>query len=337
MHMYNIDAMDEVNKQCPQCQQYLPYDLFYRRAKQPNRLSTYCKPCSREISRARLARLRKEKSEECQVQQEIETKQCSRCQEVKPASDFYKNKGWIDGFHPYCKKCVIAGQKAKRELKLEQSPGKYRWKRDIVRHDYFAQIDSPIKAYVLGVLAADGNVLPKHYRVTLELSTKDTSLLELVRNELVPGGAITSRSRRGHDYQTLAFVSHPMMDDLAALGVTPAKSCTITWPEKLPSAFAREFILGYFDGDGFITFHNHPNGRRYKYLGFTSGSRDLLVSIADVIEQHTGCRPGGPWGKVNTNTYTIRACGNDAIAIDKWLHESGLGLQRKRLVIEDAS
>ncbi|HLZ61175.1 MAG TPA: hypothetical protein VKR06_29850 [Ktedonosporobacter sp.] len=335
--MYNICAMVDENKRCPKCQQYLPRERFYRNATQSDGLSSYCRECSSVLYLARQTRLRARTADELCEQQRKEIKQCTKCQEVKPISDFYKNKGWIDGFHPYCKKCVIAGQKAKRELKLEQSPGKYRWKRDIVRHDYFAQIDSPIKAYVLGVLAADGNVLPKHYRVTLELSTKDTSLLELVRNELVPGGAITSRSRRGHDYQTLAFVSHPMMDDLAALGVTPAKSCTITWPEKLPSAFAREFILGYFDGDGFITFHNHPNGRRYKYLGFTSGSRDLLVSIADVIEQHTGCRPGGPWGKVNTNTYTIRACGNDAIAIDKWLHESGLGLQRKRLVIEDAS
>jgi hypothetical protein len=269
--------------------------------------------------------------DKCSLQQREETKRCSRCEEVKPVSNFYKHKGWVDGFHVYCKKCVLAYQKAKRELKLEQSPGKYRWKRDLIRHDYFAQIDSPIKAYVLGILAADGNILAKHDRITLELSAKDAGLLETVRDELVPGGTISARSRRGYDYQTLVFVSHPMVVDLAELGITPAKSLTLVWPEKLPPAFAREFILGYFDGDGFITSHDHPNGRRYQYLGITSGSRELLVSIADIIEQHTRCRPGGPWNKANTNTYTIRACGNDAHAIDKWLHESGLGLQRKRL------
>ena len=259
------------------------------------------------------------------------TKQCSRCQEVKSISDFYKNDGWIDGFHPYCKKCVLAYQKAARESKLEQSPGQYRWKRDLIRHNYFAQIDSPMKAYVLGVLAADGNVLPKHHRITLELSAKDADLLETVRDELVPGGAIITRHRNGFDYHVLAFVSRNMIDDLEALGVTAVKSRTITWPERLPLSFAREFILGYFDGDGFITYHERPN-RRYPYIGITSGSFNLLVSIADVIEQHTGIRPGGPWGKgIISGAYSIRVSGNSAFIIDEWLHASGLGLKRKRL------
>src|SRR5207253_6957858 len=167
-----------------------------------------------------------------------------------------------DGLHPYCKPCLLAYQKAQRELKSEQFPGHYRWKRDQVRHDYFAQIDSPMKAYVLGVLAADGNVLSKHHRITLELSAKDANLLETVRDELVPGGAITARHRNGRDYQTLAFVSYQMVKDLEMLGVTDAKSRTITWPERLPSCFAHEFILGYFDGDGFVTYHERSN-RRY--------------------------------------------------------------------------
>ena len=152
----------------------------------------------------------------------------------------------------------------------------------------------------------------------------------IVRDQLVPGGAITSRHRRGFDYQTLAFVSHQMVDDLETLGITAAKSRTIAWPEKLPSFFAREFILGYFDGDGFITYNERPN-RRYPYLGFTSGSFNLLASIADVIEQHTSIRPGGPWRKGITAGYFMRVSGNNAFIIDKWLHTSGLGLERKRL------
>ncbi len=258
-----------------------------------------------------------------------ETKRCSRCQEIKLVSDFYKNKGWIDGFHPYCKKCYLADQKERRDLKREESPGRFRWKRDLIRHDYFAQIDDPVKAYILGILAADGNVLPKHHRITLELSAKDADLLEIIRDELVPGGAITTRQRHGYNYQVLAFVSRQMIGDLEALGVTAAKSRTILWPEKLPASFAREFVLGYFDGDGHITYQKYYDGR-YPYLGFTSGSCNFLVSIADVIEQQTGVRPGGLWSKKG-DTYSIRASGRAALIIDQWLHASGLGLQRKRL------
>jgi hypothetical protein len=318
---------DEMNKWCPQCQQYLPRDEFYRNAAQSDGLAPYCKVCWREFCRVRHARLMQDKH---RAQQSEDTKRCSRCQEVKPVSDFYKNDGWIDGLHPYCKKCVLAYQKAARESKLAQSPGRFRWKRDLIRHDYFAQIDSPMKAYVLGVLAADGNVSPKHHRIALELSVKDAELMEVVRDELVPGGAITTRHRHGYDYQVLAFASHAMVNDLEALGITAAKSRTIAWPESLPPSFAREFILGYFDGDGHITYQEFPN-RRYPYLGFTSGSFNLLISIADVIEQLTGVRPGGPWRKGITGAYSIRASGNSAFIIDEWLHASGLGLKRKRL------
>lgn len=264
------------------------------------------------------------------MQYDKTNKWCPKCSQYHPRDLFYRNMGWSDGLHPYCKPCLLAYQKAKREFKLEQSPGHYRWKRDQVRHDYFAQIDSPMKAYVLGVLAADGNVLPKYHRITLELSARDADLLETVRDELVPGGAIVTRHRNSYDYQILAFVSHSMVNDLETLGVTAAKSRTITWPERLPSSFACEFILGYFDGDGFITYHERPN-RRYPYIGITSGSFNLLVRIADVIEQHTSIRLGGPWRKNNTGAYQIRTSGNSAFIIDEWLHASGLGLKRKRL------
>jgi hypothetical protein len=37
----------------------------------------------------------------------VDTKQCTRCQEIKPLFAFYKHKKW-DGFHPYCKVCFNA-------------------------------------------------------------------------------------------------------------------------------------------------------------------------------------------------------------------------------------
>ena len=121
-----------------------------------------------------------------------------------------------------------------------------------------------------------------------------------------------------------------MITALERLGVGAAKSRTLLWPTTLPAEYCREFILGYFDGDGFITYHQR-GAIHYPYLGITSGSRDLLVAIADVIELHVGVRPQGPWLKAGTNAYVIRASGRRALAIDQWLHSDDLGLQRKRL------
>lgn len=258
----------------------------------------------------------------------VTRKLCARCREPKLESDFYINKGWRDGLHPYCKPCLLAWQKDAREKKVA-GIRRYRWKRDLIRHDYFASIDSHVKAYVLGMLAADASITPKHKRVSLELAGKDEVLINLLRDELVPGGAITSRVRHERTYFVLAFASEQMIADLHNYGVGAAKSLTIRWPERLPSAYERAFILGVFDGDGHIT-HGKRQNMPYPYWGLTSGSPEFLEAICAHVEQGCGVHPGGPWNK-HHRTYTIRASGLNALVIDQWLHSDDLGLARKRI------
>ena len=121
-----------------------------------------------------------------------------------------------------------------------------------------------------------------------------------------------------------------MIADLKIYGVTPAKSRTLSWPAALPECLTREFILGYFDGDGFVTSHRLPNGLS-PYLGIVSGSRDFLEAVARAVEQGCGVAIGGPWRKGTSNCYVIRAAGRRARVIDDWLHQGGMGLARKRI------
>lgn len=186
-----------------------------------------------------------------------------------------------------------------------------------------------MKAYVMGFIAADGNILPTHHRVTVEISVKDRALLEQLRDELAPGAAITTRRRAGRDSCIFAFVSRQIIEDLNRLGVGARKSTTLSWPPGLPAQYERAFILGYFDGNGSITYHQRGT-TCYPYLALTSGSRTLLTEIAEVIERNTGVRPGGPWLKHGT-CYTLRAAGRSARTIDAWLHSDDMGLARKRL------
>jgi hypothetical protein len=257
-------------------------------------------------------------------------KRCACCKAEKPRAEFYRGRGWRDGLHPYCKVCDLVYCRERRQAHLAKSPGRWRWKRDLVRHDYFASVQQPIQAYVLGFLAADGNVLAAQHRVTIEVAVADEPLLALIRDELVPTGSITHRCRDSRQSATLAFVSRRMTDDLAVYGITPVKSRTLRWPRMLPQRLTPSFILGYFDGDGFITSHNRANGP-YPYLGFTSGSPEFLVAIARVIKECCGVAIGGPWRKGTSNCYAIRAAGRDARIIDDWLHQDGIGLARKRI------
>jgi hypothetical protein len=47
-------------------------------------------------------------------------KRCKRCGELKPYSDFYREKGCRDGHRPECKQCNLAARKAK----YQENPAK---------------------------------------------------------------------------------------------------------------------------------------------------------------------------------------------------------------------
>lgn len=46
-------------------------------------------------------------------------KKCSRCQEIKPETEYYKNPARPDGLHNYCKACLVAYQKGRRKVNKE--------------------------------------------------------------------------------------------------------------------------------------------------------------------------------------------------------------------------
>jgi hypothetical protein len=116
-------------------------------------------------------------------------------------------------------------------------PPKYRWHRNEVMHDFFANVTTPLQAYLLGFLAAGGNVLSPQNRIGVELSTKDVDLLMLIRGTLAPSHQIRKRTRSASDkrygsgeYCTLSFTSARMAQDLARYGIVPAKTLHLRWP-----------------------------------------------------------------------------------------------------------
>ena len=247
---------------------------------------------------------------------------------------FYVHRGWRDGLHPYCKPCLLAYQSARRHAKLDAAdPNRRRWTRRFVRHDYFATIDSEIKAYVLGLLAADGNVIMKPPRVSLELHEKDSELVELVCEELAPEARIRRRRPRGSSGPQMIFsaTSRQVVADLCELGVGPRKSLTLEWPTKLPREFARPFLLGYFDGDGFTTTSRSSGKYAYSRWGLCGTDR-FLVAAMDVITCEIGIRRRNPHRKSPRGIWTLAITGIDAERVDEWLHSGPPeGLRRKRL------
>lgn len=252
-------------------------------------------------------------------------KVCARCRVSKPREDFYANRGWNDGLHPYCKPCLLAYQRQRRFEKLDaERPERRQWTRRFVRHAYFGTMNAPRQAYVLGLLAADGNVFDT--RVSIELHAKDRELVELVRDELAP--AVKLRVRRdSREMVVFSISSRELVTDLAALGVTERKSLTLGWPDALPGRLARPFLLGYFDGDGFVTWSRHG---RYAYPRWgVLGTQSFVTRVSLLLADEMGIRQRTPHEK--QGCWNLHVSGRDALVVDAWLHDGyDFGLARKR-------
>lgn len=122
-----------------------------------------------------------------------------------------------------------------------------------VDQDYFRQIDTPAKAYILGLVWSDGNVYKDSF--TLALKAVDKYLLEWVAAELGSTGPLNFRKRQREtmsDMWALRVHDQRFCDGLRQLGVVERKTSKLRFPTFLPRNLWRPFILGILDGDGCI-------------------------------------------------------------------------------------
>ena len=123
---------------------------------------------------------------------------------------------------------------------------------------YMDTIDTPEKAYILGLFYADGCNDKKYNRITITLQLEDTYLLEEIRKLFKSNKRLyfndNSKKENAKDSKTLILVSEHLCQVLDSYGMVPEKSLILEWPNWLRKDLYSHFIRGYFDGDGTITF-----------------------------------------------------------------------------------
>lgn len=195
-------------------------------------------------------------------------------------------------------------------------------------HDYFSRVTMYEQAYILGLLAADGNVSDEHPRVVFGLHVKDVHLVEFVRARLNPEATISPAVRKRRQFAVIQVTSQQMVTDLARYGIVPRKSRILEWP-ALPSPLLRPFLSGYFDGDGWIHVI-HKGARRYPGWGVCSGSERFLLDMKEFILASTGVALPRILHRPRSSLYYVGTSGEKAYLINNWMHQEGLGLERKR-------
>lgn len=191
--------------------------------------------------------------------------------------------------------------------------------------DYFKAIDTPVKAWVLGLLAADGS-LSKAAQLRLELHRKDIEIVEAVRDELAPAARISFYTARTTPMCRFMIGAARLKADLASHGIVNAKSLITAWPSGVPAEFINSFVCGYYDGDGSLGLRPLPR------WSVVSGNPDFLRIMQAEICEHTGIWPGGPYeDKRHEHAWSIVQTGGPVRVLDAWIHRDVPGLARKRL------
>jgi len=217
-----------------------------------------------------------------------------------------------------------------RRASIEKLPSYQRAGMNSLVPDYFRIIDTPMKAYLLGLLMSDGSISDR-YQLKLEVHEKDRCLAELARDTIAPQARIGShriRQRSGKITPMARFAvqSPDLGADLARHGVVNRKTLVVKWPVTVPAKLENSFACGYYDGDGSLD-------RRPPYRWSTvCGIPDFLVEMQECIARHTGIRVTGPYqDKRHDHAWSIVTSGQRVPELDAWLHHDVSGLARKRL------
>lgn len=150
----------------------------------------------------------------------------------------------------------------------------------VVNHNYFSKIDSPVKAYLLGLLYADGHVALKNN--TINLVSNDIELINLFKNEIGCNKEIYRNPNHKNAY-TFYFCSSQMKSDLIKLGCVTQKSLILKFPslEQVPLKYIKFFLLGNFDGDGSVTIDKTGKAGWAYFLG----PLDFCLKIKSIFEK----------------------------------------------------
>lgn len=130
--------------------------------------------------------------------------------------------------------------------------------------NYFHVIDSSDKAYWLGFLAADGCVFSyddnRQDSIILTLQENDVEILEKLKTSLNCNKPLYHYKRADNRrYARFDISSNIMSQDLSQYGIVPNKTYKYIFPDNIDTKYYRDFIRGFFDGDGCISKHFTQN------------------------------------------------------------------------------
>lgn len=183
----------------------------------------------------------------------------------QPVYNYFRKKGW-----------ERKGKSGKRTYKVNKN--------------FFKCINTEEKAYVLGFICADGHI--EKDRLVITVSIKDKDILEKIKHAL-NSEHIIKEIKRKNPYQNtdrkelvlveLQINSVELVAPLFNMGLNTNKTYTLDGSilKFIPKYLMRDFLRGYFDGDGNVFFGTRYSSG-YKYNINICGNEDFLLKSFQV-------------------------------------------------------
>lgn len=126
---------------------------------------------------------------------------------------------------------------------------------------YFDEINTPNKAYIMGLFYADGCNKTSKRQVDISLQEEDIHILEDIKREIKTSRPLSFKNYKdknpNHKNQyKLSITNKHISETLSSLGMVDAKSLVLEFPKWLNEDLYSHFIRGYFDGDGCLYLGN---------------------------------------------------------------------------------
>ena len=158
--------------------------------------------------------------------------------------------------------------------------------------NYFDIIDSNLKAYFLGFIAADGCITNRN-NLKINIVEEDSIILEKFKEEIGCESHLYKTSKkRGRNQISFSMNDTTLTNSIRKYGISERKSLTMTnIIPNIPKEYRNSFILGYFDGDGFssisyIKYKSKKTNSEKQYpllhIGFC-GTKEFLLGIIDEL------------------------------------------------------
>lgn len=152
-----------------------------------------------------------------------------------------------------------------------------------INSHYFDEIDTPNKAYVLGLLFSDGTItsLKKHI-LRLSLQESDKKILEKILIDMESNHPLyfidyNSKNPNHKNQYFFSINDYELCKGLYRQGMHANKSLSIEYPPYVPLEYNKDFIRGVLDGDGYISKCGHHTE--------IIGTEMLVSKIKEIVDK----------------------------------------------------